>query len=1130
MSKRFFLFVFLLTPSFLFGQYAELTGFIKDPTGGSVPDAAIEIRNQDTGIRLQTTSNSEGVYAISGLKPGSYQATVQAPGFKTLTQNGIELQVEQRSRLDMFLELGRLEEGITVQDAPALVQETPEISTTITRREYESLPMVQIGRIRSPAAFVLLAPGVQGAVRLDGTQYASASNEVEVHGLANFMIEYLMDGLPAGPGYGNFNESAPSVDAIREFRLITTQMPPEFGATGPAISSFSIMSGTNELHGDFYDYLRNSSLDARSFITSSRPPLRLNEFGATIGGPIFLPHVHKPADRTFFFFSYGGSRKRGADTVSTKLIPTPAQIRGDFSGLKNSAGQQVTIYDPATTRMDSNGNMVRDAFPGNIIPSYRIDPAAARIASFYPLPNSSNGYTSFTGEKLLDPDTFTGKLDHQISDRNHISGAVVRTSIPRIFLGGPVPLPLTASSFRQQVGSWTFRLNDDLILSPSLVNSFATGFNRFDTPLGPPTDPQPWATTLDMPGIGRWAFPNISFGNGYEMIGSTNFFNYVDETALVKDILSWQRGTHSLKFGGEWRFNEHNSIVNGNSMGVFSFTNAYTANPSALGSTGDSFASFLLGGYNNVSSTGPLAYSARWSYGGIFAQDQWKLSRRVTLDYGLRWEWQTPPYENHNLSGEVSLTTPNPGAGNRPGAVVFAGGSNGSSFGSTDWSSVGPRVGFAWNAFGNTVFRGGYGIYYSKWTSGTNVFGIDTPGFQAAFSNASQNGGLTPAGLLSAGLPTLASTPNLSPTVLNGQLATFVDPSSWKLPRIQNWSFGVERQLTTDMVFEASYIGIHGTRENAYLMSNINQVDPKYLSLGSLLTQSISSPAAAAAGIPLPYPGFTGTVAQALRPYPQYLTLTSFLAKPGKSTYGALELHLRQRFSKGLSFDLNYTWSKNLGYADTVNIAYGGVNNLLANAYNQGAEKSPIPNDVPQAFVAAWVYDLPFGAGHRLGGENPVVRSFASGWTVSATQRYQSGTPLQIYADNNLPLFNSVQRPNRVSGQSPQTGLSVGAFNPVSDRRINLNAFSAPLPFTFGNSAPTLGNLRQFPVLQEDVAVTKRISFGDRWKLELYGQSFNIANRHRFTAIVTNFSSPSFGKATGSSVGRYVQLGAKIRF
>ena len=1118
------------------GQTAQLSGIVTDPSGKNIPAADVQIRNEGTGVIRTTKSTAEGDYTIPSLAPGSYALRVQKSGFKTAERSGIVLQTDSNLRYDVALSVGDVTQTVSVADAPPLIQDTPDIGTTITRHDYERLPIIQIGRIRSPVAFVYLAPGVQGTVRLDGSQYTSASNQVEVHGQANFTIEYLMDGLPAGWQAANYNESAPAVDAIREFRLITSQLPAEYGASGPAVASFSIMSGTNQLHGDFYDYLRNSDLDSRSFLANIRPPLRLNEFGVAIGGPVVLSHIYNGKDRTFFFFSFGGSRKRGADSVNVAQIPTPAEITGNFSGLKNSAGQQVTIYNPYSTTTDATGKMVRAPFAGNLIPASLIDPAAAKIASYYPVPNSPLGYTNFQGERLLDPDTYTGKVDHQISDRDHLSAALVRTDIPRVFYGGPLPLPLTASSFRQQVTSWTTRLNDDFTINPSLLNTFAAGFNYFHTPLSPPTNPQAWSSTLGIPGLGNFAFPDITFGNGYATLGSTNFFNWTDQTTMFKDGLSWQHGAHSFKFGGEWRYNEHNSIVVGNTMGVFNFTNAYTANPNAISSTGDSFASFLLGGYNSISSSGPYNPRVRWSYGGIYAQDEWRLTPTLTLSYGLRWEWQTPASETRNQSGEVNLMTSNPGAGNLPGAVVFAGGANGRTFGSTDLSAFGPRLGLAWRLSKNTVFRAGYGIYYDKWISGANVggtlpaFGIDSPGYQASYSKASQNGGLTPAGVLSAGLPVLSTTSNLSPTVLNGQSATFVDPSSWKLPRIQNWSGGFQQQFTRDMILEADYVGLHGTRENAYLLSNINQVNPEYLSLGSLLNQSVTSPAAVAAGIPIPYPGFTGTVAQALRPYPQYQTLTSYLAKLGMSSYNALELHLRQRFSNGLSFDINYTWSKNVGYADTVNIAVGGVNNLLENAYKLRAERSLLPNDVPHAFVAAWSYDLPMGAGHRFGANNAVARALLGGWSLSAIQRYQSGTPLQIYSDNNLPLFNYVQRPNRVLGQDPESSIGIGSFDPTVDRRINTSAFSAAPAFTFGNSAPTIGNLRNFPVLQEDVAVTKRVSLTERWKLELYGQSFNVANRHRFTSIVTDSSSPSFGEAGGSSIGRYIQLGAKIRF
>jgi len=1111
------LFAALFLSTAAYAQTAQISGIVKDTDGGVIAAANVSVQNGATGASRATTTSLEGYYAFPGLPPGSYTLRVEKQSFTAEEYPNVVLPADSPVQFDVTLRVGDVADTVTVQAGVPSVENTAQLGMSVTRREYESLPMVQLGRIRSPASFVLLAPGVQGTVRLDGTQNANASNNVQVHGQANFTTEYLVNGLAAGPGYGNFNESAPAVGAVQEFRFITSQLTAEYGATGAAVASFVLRSGEHAVHGDFYDYSRNSALDEKSILTPTKPPLTLSEFGGSIGGPL--------ASRTFFFFSYGGSRKRGADGGNTSLIPTAAQRLGDFSGLKDSAGREIVIYDPATTRV-VNGVAVRDPFPGNVIPANRIDPAAAAIAALYPNPNSPGGFTGEFGETLLDPDAFTGTVDHNLSTGHRLSAAVVRTNIPRVRTGTSLPDPIQGNAFRQHVKSWTVRANDEAALGSRALNSLAVGYDAFTTPLIPPTDPRDWASTLHMPGLGTSAFPAITFGNGYQVLGSTNYFDYDDNTFLAKDMVSWQKGSHLLKFGGEWRYNRHDARVVGTTQGAFSFTNTLTASPAALTTTGDSFASFLLGGYRSVSATGPVNTSARWSYGGIYAADEWRANSSLTLTYGLRWEWQTPTREANNLSSEIDLTAPNPGAGNIPGALVVAGhGHDDDAFGKMDFGALGPRVGFNFRPRERIGIRGGYGIYYAKYTSGSNYFGIDSAGFQGVYSRTSTDNGLTPAGLLTQGLPSLAASATIAPTLLNGQSATYIDPSSWKLPRMQNWSIGFQHQLGPATTWEASYVGMRATRQNAYVMLNVNQVDSKYLALGSLLTQSATSPAAVAAGITLPYPGFTGTVAQALRPYPQYQTLTSFYAKSGENTYKAVELRLTQRVSKRVSFDIHYTWSRSEGYPDTVNIAPSGVNNLLADASHPENERSLLPIDVPHAVAASWIYEVP-GSGMR----NAFLRSVAGGWTIAGVHRYQSGTPLQIVSDNNLPLFNYVQRPNLVAGQDPQNHISAGDFNQATDRLINLAAFTAPAPFTVGNAPPTLGDLRNFPVLQEDLAITKRISLGEHWHVDLYGQAFNLFNRQRFTGIVTNFSSASFGKATGSSLPRFIQLGGKVSF
>ncbi|MBC7927621.1 MAG: TonB-dependent receptor [Bryobacteraceae bacterium] len=1119
----------LLCPFAANAQRAQISGIILDQRGSVIPGASIELKNDENGAIRTTTSTGEGNYTVPSLSAGEYSLRAGKAGFRTLERTGLRLPVDTNVRLDLTLEIGEVAETIRVNSEAPLLAETAEIGTNVTQREYERLPLVQIGRMRSPASFVFLSAGVQGTVRLDGTDNTSASNHVNVHGASNRTSEIWIEGLPAGQQDGNFNESAPSVDAVREFRLLSSQLAAEYGNTGAAVTSFTLKSGSNELHGTAFDYFRNDKLDARSWLAEQRAPVRLNEFGVTAGGPLWLPKIYNGRDRTFFFFSYGGSRKRGLDQFRLAQIPTPANLAGDFSQLQDSSGRPVVIYDPATTRTE-NGATVRDPFPGNRIPATRFDTAARRIAGYFPTPNTSQGslnFGRFTGEQILDPNAWTGKMDHALSERQRISFALIHTLIPRLRIDNPYPEPLT-NGIRQNITAWTLRGSHDYAFSPSVLNVLYVGYNRFRNPVGPPIEGQDWSSLLGIPGIGNRAFPQVNFAGGYTGLGAGPGIDNVDWTGLVKDNVSWVRGKHSVRFGGEWRFNQLNNRDFGQTNGVFTINNLYTASPGSLATSGNSVASFLLGGVQQVSARQPFASGQRKMYAGLFAQDEWRVSSALTLTFGLRWEMQTAPYENHDRLSGVDLNAPNPGAGGRPGALQFAGEGTGRLGSRTltdpDFSAIGPRFGFAWRALSRTVLRGGYGVYYNS-----NYTGISSLGFNAATDLISGDNGLTPARLLSAGLPPLQNAVNVSPDAANGLSATYYEQSSAAMPRSQNWSFTIQHQLSESLSAEASYVGLHATRQRAEQLTNVNQVDPKFLSLGSLLTRQANSAEAIAAGIALPYPAFRGTVAQALRPFPQYQTLTSDAAKIGMASYHALELRIRKRFRQGLSMEGNYTWSKNIGYPDLPNIAFGGVANYLQNHYDLRAERSLMPNDLPHAFVLQYVYDLPFGTGRFAGGP-ALVRALARGWSVSAVHRYQSGTPLQLLMNNTLPLFNRVLRPDVVAGAKLSSGIGNADFQPSTDRIVNRAAFAAPGAFRFGNSAPTYASLRNFPVLQEDLAVTKQVRIKESLSLEIYGQAYNALNRHRFANFDTNFSSAGFGQARSTNLPRFIQLGMRIKF
>lgn len=1109
-----------------FAQTARLTGTVTDTSGRPLEKISISARNEATGVHREAETSNVGVYDMAALQPGSYVIRISKTGFDTVDRTGIVLTVDTVTRLDVQLKVGQSFQVLTVTgDATMLQPNSPEAATTITTDEYDKLPIVQAGRIRSPAAFVFMAPGAQGNYTVTGAENTAATNQVVINGSQMQMTEFYLEGLAAGQmrTVGSFNESAPPVDAVREFKITTSQLGAEFGHTAAAVGSFSLKSGTNDLHGSLYEYFRNNALDATTWGARDKAATRQNEFGFTVGGPVWLPRLYHGKDRTFFFFSYGGSRRSGVDALQNLLIPTPQLISGDMTG-------QRTVYDPATTRLDASGTRyIRDPFPGNKIPQDRIDPVARAVLSYMPAPNvasPSANYSAYRGELKLNPDVFTGKLDHVLNDAHRLSVSAVFTNVPRNRVDTALPAPLT-SGINQTVNGWTARANHLWIVSPNLLNDLAIGFNRFVNAIAPITDQAP--SGMRVQGLDSPVLPTYEIRSGYAIIADNNVQNAVENLYQLRNTTSWISRGHTVRFGGEFRRSQFNDNIPQPANANIVFSDLSTGDPNRTG-TGFSLASFLLGYAHTAQITNTQQVATRRSYAGLFVQDDWKLNRKLTINLGLRWEFQTVPTEKEDRSSIIDLSVPNPGAGNRPGAVVYAGSGTGrfgrSAFLDNDYSAFGPRVGVAYQVSPSMVLRGGYGVYYSDYG-----LGVVASGFQAQANYASPDNGLTPAFILSRGFPQSTSlAPSLSPTLLNGQNGTYLEQSSAALPRVQNWTVSIQKAFGSDWLAQAYYIGNRGTRLMAPQMVNINQVDPQYLSLGSLLTQQATSAAAVAAGIPLPYPGFKGTVAQALRPYPQYNTLTSQAAKAGQSNYHAMQLVLRKRFSGGLNMEANYTWSKNLGYNNPS--AYGGgvVDNVLQNADNPRGEYTLLPFDTPHSVVLRWTYELPWGKGKRWLNANAWVDGFLGGWRLSGVHRYQSGFPLYITASNTLPIFNRKYRPDIVAGADPATHIAVGDFQPTVDRLIDRSAFRQPAAYQFGTAAPAYSGLRNFSILNEDLALNKQFKVRERAQVIVYGQMFNALNRHRFTGITTDFNAATFGQPSSVSRPRLVQLGLRVRF
>jgi hypothetical protein len=991
-----------------------------------------------------------------------------------------------------------------------------------------------------------LAPGVEGDIALNASEYTAATNVLNVNGSQAYTTEILVEGLPGGQSRiaGNFTESSPPPDAISEFKVTTTGLPAEYGHTGAGVGSFRIKSGTNDLHGSVYEYFRNSALDANNWLAKHNntkiSSVKQNEFGVTIGGPVIVPHLYDGHDKTFFFFSYGGSRYDGPTSYTQVQIPTMDERQGLFA-FGGPPSSNAGLYDPATTNLSGTA-YTRGKFPVASttattttyhIPANRFDPVAQNVLKYYPEPNlnGANNYGGWGGNPLLNPNLFTSKIDHVLTPSQHLSATYIRTTIPRSTIGGLLVGPLANNSY-QVVASHTGRLNHSWTISPSLLNSAWFGFDRFTNsalPLYQASD-YPQQIGFATPG---YYFPTFTFSNGFTAVSSVSDSYDVENDFYYKDQMVWQLRNHTITFGGEWRKLQYNDTSPYRTSGTYAFNSLESGNPASQSGTGNGFASFLLGQVDSGSINEPVSVAARKSYWGFFVQDDYHANKRLTLNLGLRYEWQPPAIEAHDRMSAVSLTAPNSGAGNLAGALVFAGpkpiGVGSRHLFDGDHTSIGPRFGFALSVTSRTVIRGAYGIYYSDpyYNGYTSVI---TSGYQVAGTFASPNNGVSPAFTLAGGVPkTYPTTPDPIPAFVNGQNASYYGPHMAAMPRLQDWNFNIQQQLTKNSAVVFAYIGEHGTRQNNQNMVNANQDDPKSLSLGSLLTQPATSSAAAEAGIALPYAGFSGSVAQALRPFPQYLTLTSVSAKAGSSEYSAGQVIYQASTSWGLMFNANYVFSRNMGYGSSGVDGTGAVNDILQNAGDPHAEWSFLPQDVRHSFKMYYSYALPFGPGkryltHGLGSK------LGGGWMVTAIQNYKSGTPFLIYMTNNLPIFNSTLRPDIVSGVGHSLHISNRQCNPTINCIFNKAAFAAPASYTFGNARTTYSDLRNYSVLSENASLVKETRLGEHVEWSLYGQAVNLFNRHRFIVFDSNYSASNFGVPGATSASRSIQIGTRFRY
>lgn len=1157
-----------------------ITGLVTDATGSVIAGAQVEARNTVTGTLAKTISSSTGNYVIPGLPVGSYEVNVSVPGFKSWKRGPITVQSNDNIRADVRLEVGNTSERVEVTgEAPPLKTESTEVSTVMENKLVQDLPIAVAGiggGMRNAFQIMMMMPQVKSG------NGEGAWDDLQVGGGQQHDWNVSVDGMSVEMGWRNhvgyMNRLTPSLDSIEEFRIDTAAFKAEDSRASGGNISISTKSGTNELHGSIFDYYQSQRFNANSWINNKfgRPKavFHRNDFGATAGGPIFIPKLYNGKNKSYFFFSYEGYRFPSTSGVSELTIPLEAMHRGDFSGwTPNAPGVVVPIFDPSTTRVE-NGAVVRDAFPGNRIPTSRISRLSSAIASYFPAPNAPgvvrNYRTPGTAPRKRIEDAYLVKFDQNFGTKNRL--AFTYSQNGEYFnnnydqnpnnadnWGGSLPYPLAGRQYYKgdQYYGKVARLNDTHLFSPTIVNTLTLGFHRLTHPEHDVTaEPfgQNWGDKLGggIPNnpFYNQAFPGVRFNSdNYYGWESTKLWDEYHTVFGIDENVNWIKNSHSIKFGYTGQLMMLNTNNRNRQAGDVFFHRLETARPADnSGFSGNAYASFLLGAVDNGGFTIPNTQMLRFPYHAFFLQDDWKITPRLTANLGLRYEMNMSVYEKYDRLSFFDPTLSNPAANGAPGALRFLGkgaGREGRRNLHDTAAGWGPRAGLAYQISNTTVVRAGAGIFYSTvkvpGLSGANNGFTNSP----AWSSADQ--GVTPGFYWDQGFPAWQNPPFIDP----GFNAGFGVP--WwgsreiaMLPQSANWNFAIARSTKGNLVIDATYTGSKGTHLASDRV-NIMQIHPQYASLGPLLNRAIDDPQVVAAGFRPPFANFKqllggqATLGQSLRAFPQYTGVTTggMMNHSGNSTYHALIVKATKRFSGGLTLLTSYAWSKLLTDADSSEPWIAGVVGAAVgagaaqNQYNRRTEKSYGVLDYPHMFKVTASYDLPFGKGKRFLNSGAGGHALG-GWNLSTYTFAQSGYPMGVvdttYQNN---LRGGTPRPNLLSTDW-RAPLKGDRFDPDKDNFYQLGAFqrrTSPFADPFGNAARFNASVRMFPTYRTNVAVTRSFQIKERIRADLRADIFDLWNQKTWSRPSSqDLASTQFGVITNASGNRNIQVGFKVIF
>jgi hypothetical protein len=1158
-------------------QTASLTGQVVDATGAAVPGAQVLVTDPAKGSKVTVTSDASGDYNVPELQPADdYKIVVTKPGFKTTTQQNVVLQVAQAAKINVTMAVGDATESVTVEAAPPqLDTQSSSLGQVITGQSVADLPL----NGRSTFRLIALTPGVtfsQSAFGQFGDVAVNSTFDTNfsINGGRTQSNEILIDGVPSSAGFFDQITTLPVVDETQEFKVQSSNLSAQYGRYSGGVINVTTKGGTNQYHGNVYEFARNSMFDANEWFqkhTGGRVPFSMNQFGGTIGGPVRIPKLYNGRDKTFFFFSYQGTRRLKGN-VTQLSVPTAAERAGDFS-----AAPILPIYNPFQSNTHTTGGAaIRPQFSyngtANVIDPALLDPVAVAMTKYIPLPNTgpagalTKNYVS-NAPLGVTQDIFSGRIDQNVTQKYHLQGRYAYSNTP---LSQPDTYGNVATPGAGAVGVTTFKtqsfaLNNIYQFSDHFLVNANYGFARWfqsrvtrsfgfdNSTLG---FPAAFVQSITIP-----MFPGVAIGGGYTGLANQSYLNNGNDSHAVLISATWLKGKHTINFGVDGRMHRINFFNVGNTAGLYNFavkeTQSYTETQpggvptfAAVAKTGDGYASFLIGagstGNNNIGGSFPIGSGVELQdlYAAVYVQDDIRLTEKLTVNLGLRYDGESPYTDRHNelnyFDPNVASPARNSAFPNLTGGLSFATqNGNPRTVYTAQHGNVAPRLGFAWSPYSTTTFRGGWGISYAPLETSDNAVGFSPSlGFASTTNWSVSNDGFTPTNLLRNPFPQGVIKPTGSTLGAGTQLGQSL--SVWthnpKTPYAMQWNLDLEQQFPGGFLFDAGYSGSRGE----HLTSDFddNTLDPAvaFVQKGNLN-----------ALVPNPFQPFVtvGTLAQPtvtkrqlLLPFPQFGSITEINKGWGNSYYHSAQIKGVKRMSHGLQFLAAFTWSKLISDVNAQEAPIGTVNDSSTqDYYNLRGERSLSEFDQPFNFVFNTSWELPFGRGRAWAGNiGPGLNKLVGGWKLSGIWTEQSGNPL---------TFTSTG-----VGIGSRPDLYPGGVSPIihgsrsNIDRVNLYfnnvvtpgpkaSFVAPQPYQDGTVPRAFGLIRGPGLQNLDATLQKDIEFGARYRAELRAEFFNVTNTPHFSNPNTALQNANFGQITSTVVSppeREIQFAGKFFF